>query len=145
MPTIASSHPLLNKRLLMAMLMVCFTVLVLGACSTTADKTDKLDRMLRGYEKALRWAKFDMAYSYFKWESGEQAIVPKHLKSIRLTQYRIASRQFDEDTMTATQVVTIKYYNQDNLREKELEDHQKWEYFSDEKRWYLVSQPPAFK
>ena len=47
--------------------------------------------------------------------------------------------------MTASQVVTINYYNQSDLRERELEDHQKWKYFSDEKRWFLISEPPAFK
>lgn len=132
------------KHTMVTLIAICFTALVLGACATTADKADKLERTVRGYEKALRWAKFDMAYSYFKWDSGEQPVVPKDLKLIRITTYRIANRNFDEEAMTASQVVTIRYYNQSDLRERELEDHQKWKYFHDEKRWYLISKPPEF-
>lgn len=130
---------------MVAFLTISILTLLLTACATTADKMDKLERTVRGYEKALRWAKFDMAYSFVKWEEGEQPVIPEHLKTIRLTNYRIANRKFDEDSMTAEQIVTIHYYNQSDLRERELEDHQKWKYFSDEKRWYLTSKPPAFK
>lgn len=145
MTNTTSRIPCSIKHTVITFFTISFTALVLASCATTADKADKLERTVRGYEKALRWAKFDMAYSYFKWESGEQPVIPENLKSIRLTQYRIANRKFDEDSMTASQVVTINYYNQSDLRERELEDHQQWKYFSDEKRWYLISKPPAFK
>lgn len=144
MPNATFRFPSSLKHAAVTFISICIMALVLGACSTTADKQDKLERTVRGYEKALRWAKFDMAYSYFKWESGEQPVVPKDLKSIRLTTYRISNRKFDEESMTASQVVTIRYYNQSDLRERELEDHQKWKYFSDEKRWFLISKPPEF-
>lgn len=139
------SFRLPSINILAITLIISFVALILSACATTADKLDKLDQTVRGYEKALRWAKFDMAYAYFKWEDGEQPVIPEHLKSVRITNYRFANRKFDEDSMTAEQVVTIHYYNQSDLRERELEDHQKWKFFKEEERWYLTSKPPEFK
>ncbi|WP_455217927.1 hypothetical protein [Kaarinaea lacus] len=133
------------KGTLITFLTACLMALALSGCATTSDKLDRLERSVRGYEKALRWAKFDMAYSYVKWESGEQPMVPAYLKNIRLTNYSVANNKFDEDSMTASQVVTIYYYNQSDLREKQVEDHQQWKYFDDVDRWLLVSKPPEFK
>ena len=124
---------------------ICLLLITLGACATTYDKMDKLNMTLRGYEKALRWAKFDMAYSFHKWDSKELPSLPKHLKNIRITSYSVSNQNFNEDDMTAKQKVTIRYYNQNDLRERSLEDKQSWEYFSDKSRWYLVSKPPTFQ
>jgi len=120
-------------------------LLTLGGCSTTADKIDKFDLASRGYEKALRWSKYDMAYSYYKTDSSEQLSVPEYMSNIRLTKYIVANRIFDEISMTTKQAVIIHYYNTNDLRERKLEDMQEWKYFEDLKRWYLVSKPPEFK
>ena len=133
-----------SQKLFMSII-ICLLLLLLGACATTADKMDKLNSTLRGYEKALRWAKFDMAYSFHKWDSDEQPSIPNHLKNIRLTSYGVGNRSFDEKTMTAKQTVTIRFYNQSDLRERTLEDKQRWKYFPDSKRWYLISEPPTFQ
>jgi len=122
----------------------CLFIIVLSGCSTTADKMDKLNNTLKGYEKSLRWAKFNAAYSFYKWESDEQPSMPSHLKDIRITKYIVSNKIFDEKTMTAKQTVSISYYNTNNLREKSLEDKQRWKYFPDQKRWYLMSKPLTF-
>ena len=122
-----------------------FLLMTLGACATTYDKMDKLNMTLRNYEKALRWAKFDVAYSYHQWDENEQPGIPKHLKDIKVTSYKASNNRFDEKNMTAKQMVTIRYYNQNNLRERTLETNQSWKYFPDKKRWYLTSKPPTFE
>ena len=124
---------------------ISLLVITLGACATTYDKMDRLNSTLRAYEKALRWAKFDMAYSFHKWYENEPPSLPKHLKDIRLTSYSASNQSFNEDNMTAKQTVSIRYYNQNNLRERSLENKQRWKYFSDKKRWYLMSKPPIFE
>jgi hypothetical protein len=124
---------------------VFLLLITLGACATTYDKMDQLNMTLRGYEKALRWAKFDMAYSFHKWDASEQPNLPAHLKNIRLTSYSASNQSFDEANMTAKQTVTIRFYNQNNLRERSLENKQRWKYFPDKKRWYLISKPPTFE
>ena len=123
---------------------VLFLLITLGACATSYDKMDKLNMTLLGYEKALRWAKFDVAYSFHKWDADEQPSLPKYLKNIRLTSYSAGNHSFDETSMTAKQMVTISYYNKDNLRERSMEDKQSWKYFPDKKRWFLISKPPTF-
>lgn len=128
-----------------ASLTICLLLIVLGGCATTFDKMDRLNSTLRGYEKALRWAKFDIAYSYHKWDSTEQPAIPKHLKNIRLTNYGVSNSSFNEKEMTAKQTVTMGFYNKNNLRERSLEDKQRWKYFPDEKRWFLMSKPPSFQ
>ncbi len=128
-----------------ASLSICLLLMLPGACATTSDKMDKLNTTLKGYEKALRWAKFEAAYSFHKWDTDEQPSIPRHLKNIRLTSYSVNNRKFDVKTMTAKQTVAISYYNKNNLREKSLEDKQRWKYFPDEERWYLMSEPPTFQ
>ena len=142
MLTVYTKHQPNRYQKIFVSLAIC---MLLAACASTADKMDRLNSTLRGYEKALRWAKFDIAYSYHKWESKEQPSIPNHLKNIRLTNYGASNSSFDEKTMTAKQTVTINFYNKNNLRERSLEDKQRWKYFPDEKRWYLMSKPPSFQ
>ena len=142
---VSAHHYLKHSQAIVTALTICLLLIILGACASTNDKMDKLNITLRGYEKALRWAKYEMAYSFHKWDTEEQPSIPEHLKNIRLTSYGASNQSFDEDNMTATQSVTIRYYNQNNLRERSLEDKQRWKYFSDKKRWYLISKPPAFE
>lgn len=130
---------------IIAVLSIFLTMIILAGCATTADKVDKLELSTRGYEKALRWSKFDMAYSYIKWDSAEPPSIPDYLANVRITKYIISSRNFDEESMTATQIVSIRYYHQTDPRERSVEDRQKWKYFDDKKRWYLISSPPEFK
>jgi hypothetical protein len=145
MLTVFTKHASKRSQKIFASLTICLIVVLLGACATTYDKLDKLNSTLKGYEKALRWAKFDAAYSFHKWDTEEQPSIPKHLKNIRLTSYSVSNHSFDEKTMTAKQNVTIRFYNQNSLRERSLDDKQRWKYFKEEKRWYLTSKPPTFQ
>ena len=145
MLTVYTNHHSNHIQKIFINITICLLLALLGACSTTYDKTDKLHSSLKGYEKALRWAKFEAAYSFHKWDEKEQPSIPKHLKDIRLTKYEVRNRIFDEKTMTAKQTVAISYYNTGNLREKSLEDKQRWKYFPDKERWYLMSKPPSFE
>ena len=144
MLTVFSNRFSNHHRKIFTSFILYLLIILLCACSTTADKMDKLNNTLKGYEKALRWAKFDAAYSFHKWDSDEQPSMPSHLKNIRITKYVVSNKVFDEKTMTAKQSVSISYYNTNNLREKSLEDKQRWKYFPDHKRWYLMSKPLTF-
>ena len=145
MPKTRLKHHSNHKQMRFTYLAICLLALLLGACSTTVDKMDKLNQTLRAYEKTLRWAKFDAAYSFHKWGENEQPSIPAHLKDIRLSGYDVGNSGFDQNNMTATQTVFIRYYNQNNYRERSLEDKQEWKYFPDLKRWYLTTKPPTFQ
>jgi hypothetical protein len=144
MQLIVNYYPKHHRKIIVGF-SVLLLLITLGACATSYDKMDKLNMTLLGYEKALRWAKFDVAYSFHKWDADEQPSLPKYLKNIRLTSYSAGNHSFDETSMTAKQMVTISYYNKDNLRERSMENKQSWKYFPDKKRWYLISKPPTFK
>lgn len=120
-------------------------ILLAGGCATPADKFDTLERSLRGYEKAVRWGKFDMAYTFYRWEDGQQPVIPEYLKGVRVTRYDINSRDFNSKAMTTKQVVTIYYYHMDTQREHSLTDTQDWEYDKEKRRWFIISKPPVYK
>lgn len=132
-----------HRHFIPPLVVALLTSLLLGACAT-ADRLDALNQTLRAYEKAIRWAKFDIAYSFRKWDADEQPRLPARLKNVRVTGYEVGNSRFDEKTMTTTQFVTIRYYNTDTLRERSLEDKQRWKYFPEPKRWYLLSDLPDF-
>jgi len=119
--------------------------LLLAGCATTGDMMEKLNTSLRGYEKAIRWAKFDAAYSYHKWAEGEQASLPPNMENIRVTRFETTGEKFDAKNKTMKRTVKLRYYNTENQREVSMKYHQEWKYFEDSKRWYLTSTPLTFQ
>ena len=127
-------------------LTVAFLIaLILGACSTTGDKMDDLNKALRGYEKAIRWGKYDAAYSFHKWPDGIQPSLPANMDNIRVTSYETVGEKFNEKEMIMKQTIKLRYYNTENLREKAMQLPQEWKFFPELKRWYLISDPITFQ
>lgn len=126
-------------------LILILATLVLASCATVGDRLDALQRTLAGFEKSVRWAQFDAAYSFRKWPPGEQPTLPAYLKNIRVTGYDAANLRLDKDNLTAWQLVTIRYYDLDTSRERSVIHSQEWHYEAEKKRWYLISELPDFK
>lgn len=122
-----------------------FITLLLGACATTGDKMDDLNKALRGYEKAIRWGKYDAAYSFHKWDKGVQPTIPANMENIRVTSYETVGEKFNEKLMIMKQTVKLRYYSTETLREKAMQLPQEWKYFPELKRWYLISEPITFE
>lgn len=120
-------------------------ILLLTGCATTSDMMDKLNTSLRGYEKAIRWAKFDSAYSYHKWDDDEQASIPSYMENIRVTHFETMGEKFDPKNKVMKRTVKLRYYNTEYQREKSMRYPQEWKFFEDSKRWYLVSAPITFQ
>ncbi|NOX92743.1 MAG: hypothetical protein GXP18_09935 [Gammaproteobacteria bacterium] len=118
--------------------------LLLSACATQGEMMDNLNKTLRGYEKAVRWAKFDAAYSYHKWKADQEATIPANMENIRVTKYESSGQKFDQQKLVMKQTVTLHYYNTDDLRERRLKHRHEWKYFPESKRWYLISDPIVF-
>jgi len=125
-------------------LTVGLVTLLLSACATQADMMDNLNKALRGYEKAVRWGKFEAVYSYHKWEANQEPEIPANMEKIRVTKYEASRQKFDQKNLTMKQTVTLRYYNTDDQRERSLKHRHEWKYFSDSKRWYLISDPIVF-
>lgn len=126
-------------------LILLLLTLALAACATVGDRLDSLQRTLAGFEKAVRWGQFEAAYSFRRWPPGTPPTLPANLKNIRVTGYDAGSLRLDKESMTAWQVVTIRYYDLDTSREHSIIHSQEWRYDPEEKRWYLISEMPEFK
>lgn len=134
-----------NQTLWVRLTVALFITLLLGACATTADLMDNLNKSLRGYEKAIRWAKYDAAYSFHKWEEGSQPSMPKDIENFRVTKYETFGEKFNEKDMVMKQTVKLRYYNTEDQREKSLQHPQEWKFYPKSKRWFLISEPITFK
>lgn len=118
--------------------------LLLGACATSGQREDALNRTLRQYEKAVRWVQFDAVYAYHRWSEGGQPAPPAALRNVRVTRYHVNNSQLSDDALHYHQTVTIHYYLLDSPRERSIVQRQQWEYDPGQKRWLQTGPPPAF-
>lgn len=119
--------------------------LLLGACTTTGDLMDDLNTSLRGYEKAIRWAQYDAAYSYHKWEDAAPTSLPPDIENFRVTHYETFGEKFNAKDMVMKQSIRLRYYHTETQREKSLRHEQEWKYYPESKRWFLISPPITFE
>jgi hypothetical protein len=119
--------------------------LLSGCQSVGGQKRDELlTETLRAYSSTIRWGDLRHAYGYLRPEQAEKAEIPPGLDNIRVTHYEVVDplRMMGENG--ASQVVQIRYIQQDRQMEKELTDRQLWEFEEEAKRWYLISKVPPF-
>lgn len=140
-PALIRKNP---QKFLIRVTAALFIALLLGACSTTGDLMDNLNQSLRGYEKAIRWAKYDLAYSFHKWE-GEAPSMQKDIENFRVTKYETFDEKFNEKDMIMKQTIKLSYYSTESQRVKTLKFPQEWKFYPESKRWFLISEPISFK
>ena len=121
--------------------------LLLSACGTIEkeEKRMSMNNTTRYYEYALRWSDYDAANAMRNPESTIPSPDPAVLKKYRVTSYSVVNSLLSEDGLTLTQIVDMRYYNEENLRERQLTDRQKWVYDEENEIWYLDSPLPAFQ
>ena len=130
---------------LLPFLIITLTTMLLSACAANRlDMMEDLNRSLRGYEKAVRWAQFDAVYSFHRWQEGEEPTIPASMEKIKVTQYETSREEFDPKAKVMKQTVTIRYYNTDDQRVRSFKHPHEWKYFEENKRWYLISEPIVF-
>lgn len=126
------------------MLVYILLGLMLFGCATSADKRDMMKNRLVSYEKAMRWGSYDAALAMHRKESGAITALPENMQYIRVTRYEVLNHRYNKDSMDIDQIVLIRYYNTETLREKSTQATQHWKYFEEEKNWYLLSEFPPF-
>ena len=117
--------------------------LVLG-CQSVPKRMEALDDTLRVYDQAVRWGRIETVYAFQRPEQTQAVEIPERFRRIRVTAYDVIQPPLLSDERHCTQVAEIKYYDTDYAREQTLVDRQRWEYDEVDKRWYLLSGPPAF-
>ena len=116
----------------------------LAACAAMSDREEDLDKAQRAYEGALRWGHYDSAYAMHAVNDAAPPTAPAQLANIRVTAYNVLSRTLAPDKLHAEQLVEIKYYHIDYLRERTLDDRQAWAWDAQRHAWRLTSPPPSF-
>ena len=121
--------------------------LLLSACSTIEkeEKRMSMNNTTRFYEYALRWSDYDAANAMRNPESTIPSPDPATLKKFRVTSYTVVNSLISEDGLTLTQIVDMRYYNEENLRERQLTEQQEWVYDAENEIWYLDGPLPAFQ
>ncbi len=128
-------------------LTLLLVAMLLAGCQTIESKNRQasLEKVLHAYETAIRWSYIRHAYNLMRPERVKEIGIPQGLENIKVTRYEVlAPAVSNPKSNTATQVALINYVEKDRQQEKSLTDHQLWEYDSQAKRWYLISDIPAF-
>ncbi len=124
------------------LLLICT---LLTACASLKDRDDLLEQAQRNYESAVRWGHFDSAFAMHRNADGSVPTPSPRLGNYQVTSYHVLSRGVANDQNSADQVVEIKYYNVDYMREKTLTLRQHWRYDAAKQRWAVTSPPPDFR
>jgi len=138
---------LFNKDGMRIFLLSLIIVAVLTSCSTYTTRKE-FDKSLTDYNDLLRWHQLDKASPYIAESTLEEFKKwAETTKNLRITDYRVVSSKYDEQSHKASVDVEFDYYTFSSYRLKTLHDKQKWSYLEEngEKRWRLVSPPPEFK
>jgi len=119
---------------------------VTAACSLTPEEIEFLDKSFMLYEHALRWQDYDLVIGFHKNEREKLTDVKrKALKKYRVTSYDVVYTKVEPDNMHATQVIEVKYYNDEYAVVRELTVTNKWEYDAEKIRWQIVNPLPDFR
>ncbi len=136
-----------NNTMRTVLLMICIVIVFIN-CSGRHAIRGEFEESLIKYNDLVRWNEFNEA-SLFVIESLSEDYMArvKATKDVRVTEYRILKKKYDEVKGEAEVQVEIDYYNLFSLRVKTLLDTQKWVFVDekDKKGWRLVSPFPEFK
>lgn len=114
----------------------------LTGCATK-DKGQIFQSTLRAYERVLRWGDIPKTNEFRKEPVLFTSADKKRFKSIKVTDYD--TQQIEPDgELTMNVTVQIRYYNEEYMREKSIEDNQRWHYEKEKQLWYISSPMPKF-
>jgi len=131
-------------------LLIGFVVVVCINCGGRHTIRGEFEESLIKYNDLVRWNEFNEA-SIFVIESLSEDYMArvKAAKDVRVAEYRILKKKYDEIKGEAEAQVEIDYYTLFSLKVKTLIDTQKWVFVeekeNDKTGWRLVSPFPEFK
>jgi hypothetical protein len=126
-----------------------FGALLLGAvllsgCVSTFDfrREELFEDTAKAYGRSIRWSDFESAQAFLAPAESEAKITLP--KDVRVTGYEVRQVAYDPDKHKVVQIVSISYYQTNDLRHKTLQDQQLWEFDSATDTWHLKSGLPNF-
>lgn len=132
-------------RYLKTFLLLLLITTLLPACAgmDRRDRLSKLEKAIRDYGSALRWARYSDAYDFILWRDGTKP----ELRLDGFDNYRVARMNVirsdlnPEDNEAKTHVV-IQYYKDTSGTIQEINEVQDWWYSDEGDRWFLEGDLP---
>ncbi len=132
------------KLILRTIIMFGLAVLLVGCPKTKEDRD--LTETLKQYETIIRWAQWDAAANFISAEYQEEHPISRleldRLRLFRVTRYTLRSSTPVDEGMGLRQVVELRIFNKNQVRERTIIDEQYWKYDEEQKRWLLHSGLP---
>jgi len=136
------------KRLItIKLLMLTFITIFTSSCAISSHEMKEFENSYRLYEKAIRWQDYDLMLGFHKNAKKSELTAEnrKRLKQFKVSGYNILFTRIEPDEQSATQVVEVKYYNQDYNVVREMTLTNKWEWSEKKERWELANPFPDFR
>jgi len=132
-------------RHLKTLLLLLVVASLLPACAgmERRDRISKLEKSIREYGAALRWARYSDAYDFLLARDGSKP----ELRLDGFDNYRVARMDVirsdlnPEDTEAMTHVI-IRYYKDTSGTIQEMREVQDWWYNEELERWFLDGNLP---
>ncbi len=132
------------KHLLRTLVIGCLA-LVLTGCPQDKQSKD-LTETLEQYEIIVRWAQWDAAAAFVSPEYQQEHPITnleiERLRLFKVTAYTLRSSTPVDEGNGLLQVVEIKLFNKNQVRERTIIDEQYWKYNETHKKWLLHSSLP---
>jgi hypothetical protein len=107
---------------------------------------DQYEKIALGYERAMTWSDFALAYSATKAAQASQLLPDASgYADIKVTSYEPATPQLSQEGMTIKRVARIQYVHTTRMAELSLVTEEEWRYSDEAGRWFLYSGFPKFK
>ena len=130
----------MNKIIITSILFLLISGLT--GCATKS-KEQVFQSTLRAYERVIRWGDITKSNEFRKEPVSFTSADKKRFKSIKVTDYD--TQQIDrDDELTMKVTVQIRFYNEEYMREKTIEDNQSWHYDKEKQLWFISSPLPKF-
>ncbi len=125
---------------------IVIILLMLGCASMeTGEKLSQFDEISRAYLRAIRWGEFEAAFAFKKLTDREEVLPDfENYRNVKVTNYKVKQTIISEDKTKIIQLVDFQYYRMKDVTVKTLIDRQKWEYDTEQEKWFLQSDLPAF-
>jgi hypothetical protein len=118
----------------------------LCSCASLEGKQrdSDFDTATTQYARAIRWGDFEGA-EQMRHLSDSQTATPPPGENIKVAGYHTLRLERTADGNVVKLTVRIDYYNQDEMKLKNITDQQVWKYDSDDRHWHITSALPEFK
>lgn len=122
---------------------VWFAIAVLFSACAHDYQLMKMDEQVSAYGAAIRWNLFKKALGYQAEPTGKSPDW-KTLQELKVTEYRVVSRDTFPSGKVLMQTAEIRYIPAGSVVEKALIDNQRWHFDEDSERWVIETGLPNF-